>query len=344
MNLYEEAGLSRTATAEEIRHAYHNIVRLLHPDSLQDPKLQAVAEAQLRRINAVFEVLNDPKRRAEYDRTLDIGMQRDVALVPNWPVGRTKSSTGFIKSIAAGLAVVGLMLWVMVTPESPPPLRQQLEKATEGLEPRLNSSPSIPATEARESDVAEEIRKLRRELREVRGALPSARETDGEDHSQPPEPHDMNSIALAQPVSSMAPIRAPAPVAAPPSLSGSPAGVIGTWLYAQRRGEVTKKDWYPPDFIELRVQPSGNRASDGAVTGRFQARYRVGDRLISPEVRFRFEGKGEVFPWSGPNGARGEVRLTQVTPLTLQVDWTTTHPGDVPSLTSGSSLLVKSPE
>ncbi|MEI9900582.1 MAG: J domain-containing protein [Hyphomicrobium sp.] len=73
MTLYEEAGLNRGATAEEIRHAYHNIVRLLHPDSLQDPELRTVAEAQLRRINAVFEVLNDPKRRAEYDLRLELG-------------------------------------------------------------------------------------------------------------------------------------------------------------------------------------------------------------------------------------------------------------------------------
>jgi len=32
MNYYEELGLSRAATTEQVRQAYRNLVRLLHPD------------------------------------------------------------------------------------------------------------------------------------------------------------------------------------------------------------------------------------------------------------------------------------------------------------------------
>ena len=115
--------------------------------------------------------------------------------------------------------------------------------------------------------------------------------------------------------------------------------LTGTWLYAQRPGDQPRRDWYPPDFIELKIQHS-----PAGIAGRYQARYRVGDRPISPEVRFRFEGSGELFHWFAADGARGEVRLKQTSPMTLLVEWNTTHPGSIPALVTGSSVLVKSRE
>ncbi len=82
----------------------------------------------------------------------------------------------------------------------------------------------------------------------------------------------------------------------------------------------------------------------GAVAGRFQARYRVGDLLISPEVRFRFEGKGDVFAWLGSNGGAGGGAA--------DADYSADAAGGLDDYAGGgctvadvgSSLLVKSPE
>ena len=67
MNYYQELGLSFSAAPEEIREAYRNLVRLLHPDQQQDPVLKELAGFQMKRINLIYEVLADPERRRRYD-------------------------------------------------------------------------------------------------------------------------------------------------------------------------------------------------------------------------------------------------------------------------------------
>lgn len=67
MDYYEELGLSRSASAEEIRQAYKNLARLLHPDQHQDENLRRVAECQMKRLNALVAVLTDPALRKQYD-------------------------------------------------------------------------------------------------------------------------------------------------------------------------------------------------------------------------------------------------------------------------------------
>ena len=61
---YELLGIARNATAEEIKKAYRNLAKKYHPDLNPDP----AAEEMLKRINAAYEVLRDPDRRAKYDR------------------------------------------------------------------------------------------------------------------------------------------------------------------------------------------------------------------------------------------------------------------------------------
>jgi len=63
---YSDLGLSRTASPEEIRHAYHKAARELHPD-VSDA---ANANELFLRIQAAYDVLSDPGKRAKYDRTL----------------------------------------------------------------------------------------------------------------------------------------------------------------------------------------------------------------------------------------------------------------------------------
>jgi molecular chaperone DnaJ len=64
---YEVLGVARSASLDEIRSAYRLRARLAHPD-----RPGGAAEA-MARLNEAYRVLNDPGRRAMYDRRLDPG-------------------------------------------------------------------------------------------------------------------------------------------------------------------------------------------------------------------------------------------------------------------------------
>jgi molecular chaperone DnaJ len=62
---YATLGVSRAATAEEIKRAFRQLAREHHPDVNQDPR----AAERFKEINEAYQVLSDPERRAFYDRT-----------------------------------------------------------------------------------------------------------------------------------------------------------------------------------------------------------------------------------------------------------------------------------
>jgi curved DNA-binding protein len=63
---YEVLGVSRTATAEEIKRAYRQLARKHHPD-LAPAAERARAAERFKEINEANEVLSDPEKRAKYD-------------------------------------------------------------------------------------------------------------------------------------------------------------------------------------------------------------------------------------------------------------------------------------
>src|SRR5262249_21583506 len=61
---YKALGVSKTATADEIKKSYRKLARKYHPDANKgDPK----AEERFKEISEAYNVLSDAKQRKEYD-------------------------------------------------------------------------------------------------------------------------------------------------------------------------------------------------------------------------------------------------------------------------------------
>ena len=64
---YQELGVSRDATAEEIKRAYRKMARKLHPDVNPGPE----AEEEFKKVSQAYDVLGDPEKRRSYDMGAD---------------------------------------------------------------------------------------------------------------------------------------------------------------------------------------------------------------------------------------------------------------------------------
>lgn len=95
---YAALGIPRTATTEEIRAAYLDLVGKFHPDRHQGNPLEELAAARLAEINQAYEILSDPLRRANFDASSST--QRDTS--------RGRGQPKLIKLIS--LAVVVLLI------------------------------------------------------------------------------------------------------------------------------------------------------------------------------------------------------------------------------------------
>jgi curved DNA-binding protein len=61
---YQVLGVTRTASADDLRKAFRKLAREYHPDVAKDKK---TAEGKFKEINEAYEVLSDPEKRKKYD-------------------------------------------------------------------------------------------------------------------------------------------------------------------------------------------------------------------------------------------------------------------------------------
>lgn len=77
---YSILGVTQTATPEEIRRAYRELARQLHPDMNNSAALRGSARpaVSMAEVNRAWNVLSDPVARREYDRTLKVARDSGV--------------------------------------------------------------------------------------------------------------------------------------------------------------------------------------------------------------------------------------------------------------------------
>src|ERR1700688_4983205 len=91
IDYYKILGLSKTATADEIKSAYRKLARKHHPDLNPNDK---EANKKFQQINEANEVLSDPEKRKKYDQYGKDWQHADVfeKAQQSAPKGRRRSS------------------------------------------------------------------------------------------------------------------------------------------------------------------------------------------------------------------------------------------------------------
>lgn len=98
---YKILGVSRNATADEIKKAFRRLARKYHPDVSKEPD----AELRMQEVNEANTVLSDPEKRAAYDQ-LGQGFRsgQEFHPPPGWDSGFEFSGKDFSEQDMAGFS------------------------------------------------------------------------------------------------------------------------------------------------------------------------------------------------------------------------------------------------
>jgi curved DNA-binding protein CbpA len=323
ISFYDELGVEQSATADGIRETYRSLVRLLHPDQQTDPQLKSVAEAQMRKLNRIYAVLSDPEKRAKYDALLQ-GAAEPPTLVLSDETAALARRWG--RRIGLGLlagAVVAGIIYSM----------NGSGRDADDPAVSLNKRSIAKATGSTASDQTDELQQLRsevhaleternralEELARLRGGMaPPAARPDRAEPTRSPQPPASSVVT---------------------SLPRSNFGGVWYWTRSMQPSSELRGS-YQPESIDVTLTEN-----NGVIRGSYRAKYKVPDSSINPDVNFEFAatlaGPILICPWTGPEGARGEVMVRQTSANSLQVDWTANELGARQRVSTGSAVLAR---
>ena len=363
MDYYEELGLSRSASTEEIRSAYRTLVRVLHPDGQSEDAARLAAEQQLKRLNGMMEVLLHSERRRRYDFSLELDA-RPSPPPPRYypPIIDPPFLPGAIPlypaiAIFAAGALLGCVAMYLSLANRVPVASNAYASEAYGTAPQRSSAiPSPPLFPPRPADHT--VTERYHEALDRVATLPTQ-----VDRIAIPPLHAANGVTPRQELSASVNPSSPAPVPlvdAPPTLAPSamqpdlPVGlpidspvkpgapgvaIAGRWLYSPDRNRPNTR-LYAPQFIELVSKLDGN-----FISGSFRSRYYVQNQSFSPDVDFEFRGPltnaGSSAYWVSSDGSRGTVNMRLLPSGSLQVDWVRTRAGTERKLAFGKAVLSR---
>ncbi len=104
---YEVLGIAPSATLEDIRAAYKELVAKYHPDHHAGHPLEELAAEKLVQVNEAYAILSDPSRRAAYDA----GMREPyIRSLFTYRGAGSRWDQTTLRKWAAGFAVVALLI------------------------------------------------------------------------------------------------------------------------------------------------------------------------------------------------------------------------------------------
>jgi hypothetical protein len=346
MNYYEELGVATSAQPKEIRSAYRKLAQVLHPDLQQDETLRLICARQLARLNQIEETLTNPRKRREYDALLRGEVPNPADAPPR--IQRIRESLSALNMetwVWVTAAIVGSVLMLVLfrwnaAPSGETPYRPA--GAPQDARTQVKGAPAAARTRASRHKPASPPRLSPAGPSDTAPLPPDASEPGPPAIAAPTPQAEPPQIAQPATTEPLAPTPArPVSTSSPPPRP-EPSYFAGRWFFSHDVGR-SDRALYPPEMIELAIT-----GDNGVLRGSYRSRYRVPDRPISPDVSFQFEGpaaNGQAveLAWTGPGGAQGRVRLTSITPVSMEVKWWATRLGTL-GLASGTAVLVRGDE
>ena len=363
MTYYEELGIRRDASVEEIRHAYKMMARLLHPDCQSDPHLRALADCQMKRLGDIVATLVNRQTRRQYDDNLEI-VNRPRVPIKNWAVPAPERTVrrwemGGVRNlpvlywfwILIGVTVLGLATWDFVKRETnvqasaPHETAPQREPVPEQAQPptghrrqkakaRRTKSIAGGASRLPYKSRSNHTETAALDVQPRMGSLEPARTALPAPLSDVPllKPSARETLKQANEVPGREPQR---------SAIQKESSFAGRWLSTADAAGAVDPGQYPASYVEfVLVEENGTLAGD------YHARYKIPDRAVSPDVVFQARGavaaKSGTLLWTSRAGGRGKAELTLRGPDVMHVAWWTTEFGkEQAKLGSGTAVLIR---
>ena len=109
-DLYEVLELQKGASEEEIKKAYRRLAKKYHPDLNPGNK---EAEEKMKEVNAAYEILSDPEKKARYDQFGHAGVD------PNSLLGQAAQAAHM--AVMAGLRILTWAIYSIPSLAGPSP-------------------------------------------------------------------------------------------------------------------------------------------------------------------------------------------------------------------------------